>query len=166
MTPVILLSDLYVANGAEPWLVPNVSELPVIENSFASTDEEYVIYRRNKKTLARSQAIPGQVGLEHRIGGLEKGEDGGVSYDPENHEEMSHLRAQKINGISKSFDPITINGDSDGDLLVIGWGGTYGAISSAVKNLRDEGFLISSICLLYTSPSPRDGLLSRMPSSA
>jgi 2-oxoglutarate ferredoxin oxidoreductase subunit alpha len=107
---------------------------------FASTDEEYIIYRRNKETLARSQAIPGQVGLEHRIGGLEKGEDGGVSYDPENHEEMSLLRAQKVAGISKTFDPIHIQGEAEGDLLVIGWGGTYGAISSAVRNLRDEGF--------------------------
>lgn len=156
MTPVILLSDLYVANGAEPWLVPNVSDLPVIENSFASTDEEYVIYRRNKETLARSQAIPGQVGLEHRIGGLEKGEDGGVSYDPENHEEMSLLRAQKVAGISKTFDPIHIQGEAEGDLLVIGWGGTYGAISSAARNLRDEGFSISNIHLRHLNPLPDD----------
>ena len=89
MTPVILLSELYVANGAEPWQVPNVSDLAKIENSYASEDEEYIIYKRIKETLA-DPTIPGQVGLEHRIGGLEKGEDGGVSYDPENHEEMSH----------------------------------------------------------------------------
>jgi 2-oxoglutarate ferredoxin oxidoreductase subunit alpha len=156
MTPVILLSDLYVANGAEPWQVPNVSDLPVIENSFASEDEEYVIYRRNKETLARSQAIPGQVGLEHRIGGLEKGEDGGVSYDPENHEEMSHLRAQKVGGISKSLGPTKISGEPEGDLLVIGWGGTYGAISSAVKNLRDEGFSVSNVHLRHLNPLPDD----------
>ena len=156
MTPVILLSDLYVANGAEPWQVPNVSDLAKIENSYASEDEEYIIYKRNKETLARSQAIPGQVGLEHRIGGLEKGEDGGVSYDPENHEEMSHLRAQKIAGISKSFGPTDISGEKKGDLLVIGWGGTYGAISSAVKNLRDEGFSISSIHLRHLNPLPDD----------
>jgi 2-oxoglutarate ferredoxin oxidoreductase subunit alpha len=156
MTPVILLSDLYVANGSEPWLIPNVSDLPVIENSLASTDEEYVIYRRDPKTLARSQAIPGQAGLEHRIGGLEKGEDGGVSYDPDNHEEMSLLRAQKIEGISKSLNPIEIHGDQEGDLLVIGWGGTYGAISSAVTNLREEGFSISNIHLRHLNPFPDD----------
>ena len=156
MTPVILLSDLYVANGAEPWRVPNVSDIPVIENSFAKIEEEYVIYRRDPKTLARTQAIPGQVGLEHRIGGLEKGEDGGVSYDPDNHEEMSHLRAQKVAGIAKSLDPIEIQGEPEGDLLVIGWGGTYGAISSAATNLRDEGFSVSNIHLRHLNPLPDD----------
>ena len=156
MTPVIVLSDLYVANGAEPWRVPNVSDIPVIENSFAKTDEEYIIYRRDPKTLARTQAIPGQVGLEHRIGGLEKGEDGGVSYDPDNHEEMSHLRAQKVAGIAKSLGPIEIQGEPEGDLLVIGWGGTYGAISSAATNLRDEGFSVSNIHLRHLNPLPDD----------
>ena len=156
MTPVILLSDLYVANGSEPWRIPNVSELPTIENSFANTDEEYVIYRRNAETLARTQAIPGQVGLEHRIGGLEKGEDGGVSYDPENHEDMSHLRSDKITGISKSLAPIEIQGEPEGELLVIGWGGTYGAISSATKSLRDEGFSVSNIHLRHLNPFPDD----------
>jgi 2-oxoglutarate ferredoxin oxidoreductase subunit alpha len=156
MTPVILLSDLYVANGSEPWCIPNVSELSTIENSFANTDEEYIIYRRNAETLARTQAIPGQVGLEHRIGGLEKGEDGGVSYDPENHEDMSHLRSDKITGISKSLAPIEIQGEPEGDLLVIGWGGTYGAISSATKSLRDEGFSVSNIHLRHLNPFPDD----------
>ena len=156
MTPVILLSDLYVANGSEPWRIPNVSELSTIENSFASTEEEYVIYKRNADTLARTQAIPGQVGLEHRIGGLEKGEDGGVSYDPENHEDMSQLRSDKITGISKSLAAIEIQGEPEGDLLVIGWGGTYGAISSATKSLRDEGFSVSNIHLRYLNPFPDD----------
>ncbi len=156
MTPVILLSDLYVANGSEPWQIPNVGELPQIENSFAKTDEDYVIYRRNSETLARTQAIPGQVGLEHRIGGLEKGEDGGVSYDPDNHEEMTHLRAQKVAGISKSLPPLQINGEKEGDLLVVGWGGTYGAISSAVGNLREEGFKVSSLHLRHINPLPDD----------
>ena len=154
MTPVILLSDLYVANGAEPWRIPNVSDLPIIENSFANPDEEYVIYRRDPETLARTQAIPGQIGLEHRVGGLEKGEDGGVSYDPDNHEEMTRLRAQKVAGISKSFDPLEVRGDPEGDLLVIGWGGTYGAICSAVGNLREEGFSVSSIHLRHINPLP------------
>jgi 2-oxoglutarate/2-oxoacid ferredoxin oxidoreductase subunit alpha len=156
MTPVILLSDLYVANGSEPWQVPNAGELPLIENKFANPDEEFVVYKRDPKTLARTQAIPGQAGMEHRIGGLEKAEDGGVSYDPENHENMTHLRADKINGIAESIDPISIQGDSTGDLLVIGWGGTYGAISSATKMLQDEGFAVSSIHLRHLNPLPND----------
>ena len=156
MTPVILLSDLYVANGAEPWKIPNVSELPKIETKFADPKEELIVYKRDPETLARTQAIPDQPGLEHRIGGLEKSEDGGVSYDPENHEKMTHLRADKINGIAKSYSPISIQGEKEGDLLVIGWGGTYGAISSATKVLQDEGFSISSIHLRHLNPLPND----------
>ncbi|MDA8990646.1 2-oxoacid:acceptor oxidoreductase subunit alpha [Opitutales bacterium] len=156
MTPVILLSDLYVANGAEPWRIPNVSELAVIDTKFADPTEELVVYKRDPETLARTQAIPGQPGLEHRIGGLEKSEDGGVSYDPENHENMSHLRADKINGIAKSYEPINVLGEKEGDVLVIGWGGTYGAISSAVKTLQDEGFSIASIHLRHLNPLPDD----------
>jgi len=156
MTPVILLSDLYVANGAEPWKIPNVSELPAIDTKFADTNEELIVYKRDAETLARTQAIPGQAGLEHRIGGLEKSEDGGVSYDPENHEKMSQLRADKINGIAKSYDPISVQGEKEGDLLVIGWGGTYGAIFSATKALQDEGFSVSSIHLRHLNPLPND----------
>ena len=156
MTPVILLSDLYVANGSEPWQIPNVGDLPEIENHFAKEGEELIVYKRNPETLARTQAIPGQVGLEHRIGGLEKSEDGGVSYDPENHEKMTQLRSDKIDGISKSYDPIAIQGEKSGKLLVIGWGGTYGAISSATKMLQDEGFSISSIHLRHLNPLPSD----------
>ena len=156
MTPVILLSDLYVANGSEPWQIPNVGELPEIENHFAKEGEELIVYKRNPETLARTQAIPGQVGLEHRIGGLEKSEDGGVSYDPENHEKMTQLRSDKIDGISKSYNPIAIQGEKSGKLLVIGWGGTYGAISSATKMLQDEGFSISSIHLRHLNPLPSD----------
>ena len=156
MTPVILLSDLYVANGSEPWQIPNVSDLPEIKNELAKEGEDLVVYKRNPDTLARSQAIPGQVGLEHRIGGLEKSEDGGVSYDPENHENMTHLRSDKIDGIAKSYPPIQVQGEKVGDLLVIGWGGTYGAISSATKVLQDEGFSISSIHLRHLNPFPND----------
>jgi 2-oxoglutarate ferredoxin oxidoreductase subunit alpha len=156
MTPVILLSDLYVANGAEPWRIPNVSELAVIDTKFADPNEELVVYKRDPETLARTQAIPGQPGLEHRIGGLEKSEDGGVSYDPENHENMSHLRADKINGIAKSYEPVNVLGEKEGDVLVIGWGGTYGAISSAVKTLQDEGFSVASIHLRHLNPLPDD----------
>ena len=156
MTPVILLSDLYVANGAEPWKIPNVSELPPIDTKFADPDEELIVYKRDSKTLARTQAIPGQAGLEHRIGGLEKSEDGSVSYDPENHEKMSQLRADKVNVIAKSYDPIAVQGEKGGDLLVIGWGGTYGAIFSATKALQDEGFAVSSIHIKHLNPLPND----------
>lgn len=156
MTPVILLSDLYVANGSEPWQIPNVSDLAPINSKFADSGEDFVSYRRNPETLARTQAIPGQAGLEHRIGGLEKAEDGGVSYDPENHENMTHQRADKINGISKSIDPLHVQGEDKGDLLVIGWGGTYGAISSATKTLQDEGFSISSVHLRHLNPLPNE----------
>ena len=156
MTPVILLSDLYVANGAEPWKIPNVSELPEIKIKFADPNQELVVYKRDPQTLARTQAIPGQAGLEHRIGGLEKSEDGGVSYDPENHEKMTYLRAEKINCIAKSYEPISVQGEKSGKLLVIGWGGTYGAISSATKILQDEGFSVSSLHLRHLNPLPND----------
>jgi len=155
-TPVIFLSDLYVANGSEPWLVPNASELPEIVAEFANPDEPYVTYKRDPKTLARTQAIPGQAGLEHRIGGLEKSEDGGVSYDPENHEQMTHLRAEKVERIADSLPPLELHGEGEGDLLVIGWGGTYGAITSAVQAMKAEGFSISSVHLRHLNPLPKD----------
>ncbi len=155
-TPVIFLSDLYVANGSEPWLVPNASELPQIVAEFANPDEPYVTYKRDPKTLARTQAIPGQAGLEHRIGGLEKSEDGGVSYDPENHEQMTHLRAEKVERIADSLPPLQLHGEGEGDLLVIGWGGTYGAITSAVQAMKAEGFSISSVHLRHLNPLPKD----------
>ncbi len=155
-TPVIFLSDLYVANGAEPWLVPNTSDLPVINVEFADPNQPYISYKRDPQTLARTQAIPGQPGLEHRIGGLEKSEDGGVSYDPNNHEKMTHLRAEKVDRIADSLAPTEIHGDGEGDLLVVGWGGTYGAITSAVKAMQAEGFSISSLHLRHLNPLPKD----------
>jgi 2-oxoglutarate ferredoxin oxidoreductase subunit alpha len=155
-TPVIFLSDLYVANGAEPWLVPNAADLPAIEAKFADPDEEYISYKRNPDTLARTQAIPGQPGLEHRIGGLEKSEDGGVNYDPENHEQMTHLRAEKVERIADTIPPTQLHGEAEGDLLVIGWGGTYGAITSATQAMQAEGFSISSLHLRHLNPLPKD----------
>lgn len=155
-TPVIFLSDLYVANGAEPWLVPNTADLPSIDVRFANPDEPYVSYRRDPVTLARTQAIPGQPGLEHRIGGLEKSEDGGVSYDPQNHENMTKLRAEKVDRIADSIPPTQLHGENEGDLLVIGWGGTYGAITSAVKAMQAEGFSVSSLHLRHLNPLPKD----------
>ena len=155
-TPVIYLSDLYVANGAEPWLVPNAADIPTIDAKFADPSEEYISYKRNPNTLARTQAIPGQPGLEHRIGGLEKSEDGGVNYDPENHEQMTHLRADKVERIADSLPPTQLHGEQQGDLLVIGWGGTYGAITSATQAMQAEGFSISSLHLRHLNPLPKD----------
>jgi 2-oxoglutarate ferredoxin oxidoreductase subunit alpha len=155
-TPVIYLSDLYVANGAEPWLVPNATDIPSIDAKFADPSEVYISYKRNPNTLARTQAIPGQPGLEHRIGGLEKSEDGGVNYDPENHEQMTHLRADKVERIADSIPPTQLHGEEQGDLLVIGWGGTYGAITSATQAMQAEGFSISSLHLRHLNPLPKD----------
>ena len=156
MTPVILLSDLYIANGSEPWAIPDVSEIPNMEIPFANPEDEYVVYRRDPETLAREQAIPGQAGLEHRVGGLEKNEAGDVSYDNENHEKMTHLRADKVAAIAKSIPPLEVFGEPEGDVLILGWGGTYGAISSAVGNLQAEGFSVSSLHLRHLSPLPND----------
>jgi 2-oxoglutarate ferredoxin oxidoreductase subunit alpha len=155
-TPVILLSDLYVANGSEPWALPSADSLPDLRVPFAPLDKPYITFARDEKTLSRSQAIPGQRGLEHRIGGLEKEENGSVSYDPENHESMSRLRAEKIARIADSLPPTTIHGDDAGDLLVIGWGGTCGAITAAVNTLRMEGYKVSNIHLRHLNPLPKD----------
>jgi 2-oxoglutarate ferredoxin oxidoreductase subunit alpha len=155
-TPVILLSDGYLANGSEPWKVVDESTLPDISTPFAPLGEPYVAFKRNSETLARTQAIPGQPGLEHRIGGIEKNEKGAISYDPENHSVMTGLRAAKVAGIAKSMPPQEITGERTGKLLVIGWGGTYGAITTAVEGLRAEGFSVSSTHLRYLNPLPPD----------
>ncbi|MBN8457037.1 MAG: 2-oxoacid:acceptor oxidoreductase subunit alpha [Verrucomicrobia bacterium] len=155
-TPVILLTDGYLANGSEPWRVIDESTLPDISKPFAPEDEPYVAFKRNPETLARTQAIPGQKGLEHRIGGLEKNERGAISYDPDNHEVMTGLRAAKVEGIAKDLPPQPVNGERAGKVLVLGWGGTYGAITTAVEQLRAEGHSVSSAHLRYLNPLPKD----------
>ena len=155
-TPVILLTDGYLANGSEPWRVIDESTLPDISKPFAPDDEPYVAFKRNPETLARTQAIPGQKGLEHRIGGLEKNERGAISYDPDNHEVMTGLRAAKVEGIAKDLPPQSVNGERTGKVLVLGWGGTYGAITTAVEQLRAEGHSVSSAHLRYLNPLPSD----------
>jgi 2-oxoglutarate ferredoxin oxidoreductase subunit alpha len=155
-TPVILLTDGYVANGSEPWRVIEESSLPDISKPFAPEGEPYVSFKRDPETLARTQAIPGQPGLEHRIGGIEKNEKGAISYDPDNHSIMCGLRAAKVAGIAKSLPPLQVNGERTGKLLVIGWGGTYGAITTAVNDLRAEGQSVSSIHLRHINPLPLD----------
>jgi 2-oxoglutarate ferredoxin oxidoreductase subunit alpha len=140
-TPVYLLSDAYLANGSEPWLLPDVASLPDISTTFATAPnagEEFLPYLRDEHTLARPWAIPGTPGLEHRIGGLEKADrTGNVSYDPENHDRMTRLRAQKVAGIAGNIPELAVD-DPGGDakVLVLGWGGTYGPIAAAVRRVR------------------------------
>ncbi len=155
-TPVIVLSDLYIASGAEPWKVPDPANIPPIEVAFAQEGEPLQVYHRDPETLARTQAIPGQQGLEHRIGGLEKDPFSDVSYDPANHEHMTRMRSEKIERIADSIPPTKINGESFGDLLIIGWGGTFGAITAACSSLQAEGFSVSSVHLRHLNPLPRD----------
>ncbi len=167
-TPVILLSDGYLANGAEPWLIPEVGELPDLsaEFEFASAPnkvlddgtEAFWPYLRDAVTLARPWAPPGTPGLMHRIGGLEKADgSGNVSYDPANHELMGRLRAQKVAGIARDIAPLEVD-DPDGpggaDLLVLGWGSTYGAIQAAVRGVRDEGRKVAHAHLRHLNPFP------------
>jgi 2-oxoglutarate ferredoxin oxidoreductase subunit alpha len=158
MTPVILLTDGYLANGAEPWKIPEVSELPKIEVNYRTDPEGFHPFLRDEKTLARPWAIPGTPGLRHRIGGLEKDYNSGhISYDPDNHELMSKTRAAKIANIANDVPELEIEvGDPSGKLLVLGWGSTYGAIREAVQRSRDRGLSVSHAHLHYLNPLPRN----------
>jgi 2-oxoglutarate/2-oxoacid ferredoxin oxidoreductase subunit alpha len=157
MTPVFYLSDGYIANGAEPWRVPSVAELPQIACAYRTDPEGFLPYKRNPETLARPWAIPGTPGLEHRIGGIEKQRDtGNVSYDPANHDYMVRLRAEKIERIAQFIPELEVEGPPEGDVLVIGWGGTYGAITTAAEELRKRGHAVSSCHLRYLNPFPRN----------
>tara|TARA_A100001037_G_scaffold296303_1_gene316616 strand:- start:687 stop:2522 length:1836 start_codon:yes stop_codon:yes gene_type:complete len=158
MTPIFFLSDNYVANGAEPWLIPQVSDLLPILPEFATDPENFLPYQRNPETGRRPWAPPGREGFEHRIGGLEKADlTGNVSYDPENHEKMSQLREEKISNIAKNEIPTSeVFGGSPGDLLIIGWGGTYGALRTAVINQRHAGQSVSHLHLRFLNPLPND----------
>ncbi|MBI4573634.1 MAG: 2-oxoacid:acceptor oxidoreductase subunit alpha [candidate division NC10 bacterium] len=164
MTPVILLSDGYLANGAEPWSIPRFEELPAIPVHFRTEAEGFFPYLRDPETLARPWVKPGTPGLEHRIGGIEK-EDvtGNISYSPANHELMTHARAQKLAAVAQDIPPTSIRGDHAGDLLVVGWGSTYGSIAAAVDEVRARGKRVSQIHLRYLNPLPPDlgGILRR-----
>ncbi|MDA0986522.1 MAG: 2-oxoacid:acceptor oxidoreductase subunit alpha [Bacteroidetes bacterium] len=157
MTPVFCLTDGYLANGSEPWLIPNPNDLPDISPKFRTDPNNYLPYLRNAQTLAREWAIPGTPGLEHRIGGLEK-EDitGNINYEPENHDKMVRLRAQKIEGIANDIPLAQVHGDEKGDLLVVGWGGTFGAIRTAVDKTRAKGNSVSHLHLKYINPFPKN----------
>ena len=157
MVPVIVLSDGYLANGAEPWLIPDPKNLPDIEVRFRTEPEGFEPYAREEATLARPWVRPGTPGLEHRIGGLEKQHvTGNVSYDPDNHDLMVRLRAEKVRRVAQEIPPTSINGPAGGDLLVVGWGGTYGAITAAVEEAQAAGRSVASIHLRHLSPLPPD----------
>ncbi len=155
-TPVVMLTDTYLANGSEPWKVPLVTNIPDISVEPIKHGEEYVPYRRDPKTLARQLAVPGRPGFEHRIGGLEKTEAGAVSYDAENHEKMCRLRAEKVQRIADDIEPVAVNGKKSGKVLVIGWGSTYGAITMAVERLQTEGCPVSYVHLRHLNPLPKN----------
>jgi 2-oxoglutarate ferredoxin oxidoreductase subunit alpha len=168
-TPVILLTDGYVANGAEPWKIPDVDALPDISVPFQTEPnhgDEYWPYLRDPETLARPWAIPGTPGLMHRIGGIEKQDGtGNVNYDPKNHELMTHLRAAKVAGIAKDIPGVTVEGDADADVLVLGWGSTWGPITEALRRLHAAGRKVAHAHLVHLSPFPADlgDVLARYP---
>ncbi|MGZ4565742.1 MAG: 2-oxoacid:acceptor oxidoreductase subunit alpha [Blastococcus sp.] len=161
-TPVILLSDGYLANGAEPWLVPTTDSLPDLHVDFATgpngPDGEFLPYQRDPETLARAWAVPGTAGLQHRVGGLEKADlTGNISYDPANHDFMVRTRQAKIDGIAASLPPTEVD-DPDGDarVAVIGWGSTYGPIGAACRRIRTSGRSVAQIHLRHINPMPAD----------
>jgi 2-oxoglutarate ferredoxin oxidoreductase subunit alpha len=164
MTPVIFLSDAYLAEGAEPWMIPEVDKLPEIPVHFRTDPEGFAPFIRDPQTLARPWVKLGTPGLEHRIGGLEKEHiTGNISYDPENHELMVRLRAEKVECIAQDLPPTKVEGDEEGELLIIGWGSTYGSIKGAVEQKRAEGKSVSHLHLRYLNPLPPDleGILKR-----
>ena len=160
-TPVFLLSDAYLANGAEPWLIPSSADLPDIsvENITEPNGEDgsYWPYLRDEKTLARPWAIPGTPGLEHRIGGIEKADGtGNISYDPDNHDLMTRLRAQKVAGIAADIPLLEVDHVEGARTLVLGWGSTYGPIGAAIKLLRADGVAVDQAHLMHLNPFPRN----------
>ena len=159
-TPVIFLSDLYIGMGAEPWKIPQLSELPEIRPDFAASADSnngFEPYLRDPETLARPWAKPGTPGLEHRIGGLEKSDvTGHVSYDAENHEKMVEIRAEKVARIADDIPPTEVFGAQEGEILLLGWGGTYGAIRTVVENCVAEGLPIGHVHLRHLNPFPKD----------
>jgi 2-oxoglutarate ferredoxin oxidoreductase subunit alpha len=157
MVPVIILSDGYLANGAEPWKIPAVSELAQIPVHFETNPEGFLPYKRNPSTLARPWAIPGTPGLEHRVGGIEKQDvTGNINYEPLNHEHMVRTRAEKVEGIAQDIPEIVPEGDPSGDLLIVAWGSTAGPITAAMKPMREKGHRIGHVHLRYLNPLPRN----------
>jgi 2-oxoglutarate ferredoxin oxidoreductase subunit alpha len=157
MVPVFYLSDGYLANGAEPWALPAIEKLPRIDVKFTTDPSNFMPYARDEATLARPWALPGTPGLEHRIGGIEKQHiTGNVNYDPENHHLMVKLRQEKVDRAVADIPPIEVFGDETGKVLVLGWGSTYGSITSAVEKMRSEGKPVSSAHLRHLNPFPKN----------
>jgi 2-oxoglutarate/2-oxoacid ferredoxin oxidoreductase subunit alpha len=155
MIPVIVLSDGYLANGAEPWRIPNLDEIPAIPIKFATNPDGFQPYKRDEDTLARPWAIPGTRGMEHRIGGLEKQDvTGNVNYEPLNHENMVRIRAAKVDAIVQDIPNVLPSGDPEGDLLIVSWGSTFGAITQAVRGQREKGRKIGHLHLRHLNPLP------------
>ena len=159
MTPVILLTDGYIANGSAPWKIRSVADMPEIKNhKVTKITENWSPYDRDEKTLARNWPVPGTPGMEHRVGGLEKDRvTGNISYEPKNHEEMTHIRAEKVRLVANNIPELQTEFAESGDLLVIGWGGTYGSLHSAVKQISDEGYKnIGFAHFNYINPMPKN----------
>ena len=157
MTPVILLTDGYLANGTEPWKIPEMKDLPEIKPPYAEkNDIPFLPYKRDCERLVRAWAVPGTPGLEHRIGGLEKTMKGTVSYIPENHEQMVRIRADKVARIADEIPDLAVWGESSGDLLLTGWGGSQGYLMTAANELREEGYKVSLVCFNFINPLPKN----------
>jgi 2-oxoglutarate ferredoxin oxidoreductase subunit alpha len=157
MTPVILLTDSYLANGTEPWRIPEMKELPeIIPPVPAQGETPFLPYKRDEKRLSRYWAIPGTPGFEHRIGGLEKTVKGTVSYIPDNHELMVRLRAEKVSRVEEKVPDLKVSGPESGELLVVGWGGSYGYIMAAVRELQSEGYNVGFVNFNYLNPLPKN----------
>src|SRR2546421_1235901 len=157
MVPVFYLSDGYLANGAEPWALPKIEDLPKIDVKFATDPSNFMPYARDEATLARPYALPGTPGLEHRIGGIEKQHiTGNVNYDPENHHLMVKLRQEKVDRAVADIPPVEVFGEASGKVMVLGWGSTYGSITSAVEKMRGEGQSVSSAHLRHLNPFPKN----------
>jgi len=157
MVPVLLLTDGFLGNGSEPWKIPVMAELPEITPHFAKDPETFRAYRRDEKTLVREWAVPGMKGFEHRIGGLEKDEWGTVNHNPENHQKNTDFREEKVERVVEMIPELEVHGDTDGgDVLVVGWGGTYGHLVSTVRTLRREGKSVSLAHFNYIKPLPRN----------
>jgi 2-oxoglutarate ferredoxin oxidoreductase subunit alpha len=157
MSPVVYLSDGYLANSSEPWRIPDPDELPVIQVEHRSDPDHFMPYLRDEVTLGRPWVVPGTPGLEHRIGGLGKMDgSGNVSYTPQDHEHMIKIRAEKVQRLQNTIPEQQVFGPAEGDLLVVGWGGTYGAIRSAVAAAQGMGLSVAHAHVRYLNPFPRN----------
>jgi 2-oxoglutarate ferredoxin oxidoreductase subunit alpha len=157
MTPVLILSDGYIGQASEPWKIPAISSLPEIKAYFTNNPEGFAPYKRDEQTLRRQWAIPGFEGMEHRIGGLEKEDgSGNVSADATNHEKMVHIRQEKIERIANDIPEAVVEGDQEGDVLMISWGSTYGAAKTAFERLQSNGQHLSFLHLRYLNPFPKN----------